>query len=255
MDATTTQLDFALAQAVFRADDSQVVSHLDLVERIANKIARRLPSHVDVDDLVQAGMVGLIEATRAYDPAKGASFSTFAGFRVRGAILDELRRADWAPRSLRQRSRDINSAAMRVELRTGSEARPQDIAAELGIPANAFQKLRFDLLATKTRSLDEATGIDVLPADAFSDTPESPYHSAAASETREELALALTRLDERTRDILTRYYIDDQSLREIGEALGISESRVCQLHGRALDRLSVLLDTWKDDPRGVRGAH
>ncbi|MGI9335389.1 MAG: RNA polymerase sigma factor FliA [Gammaproteobacteria bacterium] len=255
MDATTTQLDFAAAETLIRSDENLVVSHLDLVERIAHKIARRLPPHVDIDDLVQAGMVGLIEATRSYDASHGASFSTFAGFRVRGAILDELRRADWAPRALRQRSREINSAAERVELRTGGEARSSDIAAELGMPTGAYQKLRFDLLATKTRSLHEATGIDILPADAFADTPSSPYHSAEANETREELARALARLDERIRDILARYYVEDQSLREIGEALGISESRVCQLHARALERLSGLLDTWKDAPRTARLTH
>ncbi|MCH8134622.1 MAG: RNA polymerase sigma factor FliA [Proteobacteria bacterium] len=214
-----------------------ITNHIDLVNRIAHHLITRLPAHTEIDDLVQSGMMGLLEAAGKYDPSHGASFSTFAGIRIRGAMLDEVRRHDWTPRSVHKKNRQVSEAIREIEAETGRHAESREIAARLEISLDDYYQILRDSAGCKLFSLDEPidetmqtkqipNGDAILPERAFSD-----------HQFREELTHALERLPERERMALSLYYERELNLREIGEVLGVSESRVCQIHGQALARL------------------
>lgn len=235
------------AAANRKFEDSLVQEHAELVRRIAGHVAARLPPSVDVDDLVQAGTVGLIEAGRHYDGERGASFKTYASIRIRGAIVDELRRGDWAPRSVHRRHREISAAVQSVERRTGREAREDEVVRELGITAQAYHAALRDAVQCQVLSLsapddDDEDGFD--PAD----TSGGPLDRLEQAEFRRSLAHAIGELPPRERQVLALYYDEELNLREIGAKLEVSESRVCQIHGQALLRLNEQLRAWRSIP-------
>lgn len=219
--------------------------HAELVKRIAHHLAARLPSSVDVDDLIQAGVIGLIEAARHYSADRGASFETYAGIRIRGAMLDELRQTDWAPRSVHRRLREVSDAMREIEQRTGREARDVEIAAKLGVPLGEYHEIVQDAARCQVLSLNAGGEDD-------DETIDTPDHSATPLDLlqRDEFQRTLTRsideLPERERLVLSLYYNDELNLREIGAVLSVSESRVCQIHGQALLRLRARLRGWRD---------
>jgi len=225
-------------------NETQLVQrHSDLVRRIAHHLMARLPSSVDVGDLIQAGLIGLLEAARNFSGAHGASFETYAGIRIRGAMLDELRRGDWAPRSLHRRQREISAAMHVIEQESGREARDSEVAERMGIGLEEYHRSVQDAAQCRVLSISPRSGEDEGDIDAPSDV-DGPQRELERSEFQGELAAAIRALPERERLVLSLYYEDELNLREIGAVLEVSESRVCQIHGQALLRLRARLGDW-----------
>jgi RNA polymerase sigma factor for flagellar operon FliA len=213
-----------------------------LVKRIAHHLIVRLPAAVQVDDLIQAGMVGLLEAARRYDPSQGAAFPTFAERRIRGAMLDEIRKGDWAPRSVHRRAREVAAAIRAVEAATGSEAQDKDVAEQLGLSLADYHQTLSDLQGQKLLSIDEAGPNEESEADKLVSPFQDPAETVQREHLLSHLARAIDCLPERERLVLSLYYDEELQLKEIGAVLGVSESRVSQLHSQALARLRARLD-------------
>ncbi len=221
-----------------------VLQYAPLVKRIAHHLLLRMPSSVQVDDLVQSGMIGLLEAARKYDLSKGASFETYAGIRIRGAMLDEIRKGDWAPRSVHRKSREVADAIRSVEMRTGTDARDQDVAAELGISLEDYHAILQDSSGSRLFSFDDMLeGDDSLIEKVAGEVP-NPLEGLQNDAFRGELAAAIATLPERERLVLALYYDEELNLKEIGQVLGVSESRVSQIHTQAALRLRSRLQGW-----------
>ena len=220
------------------------VRHAELVKRIAYHIVSKMPPHVEVDDLIQAGMIGLINAAQNYSPNKGANFETYAGIRIRGAMLDEARKANWTPRSTVRQVREVSAAVREVENRTGRDARSIEVAAELGIDLDEYHRILESAVASRLMSFDQLADdperVALLPVAA----ERGPDGSLEADQFRDALATAIGGLPEREQMVLSMYYDDEMNLREIGEVLGVSESRVCQIHGQAVVRIRSRLGGW-----------
>ncbi len=224
--------------------DTMVTWYAPLVKRIAYHLLARLPPSVQVDDLIQAGMIGLLESSRNYDPDQQASFETYAGIRIRGAMLDEIRRNDWAPRSVHRKARQIAAAIHMVESRTGRDARDHEVAALLAMPLEEYHRLLQDasgyrLFSREDMSLSEEGDFPDLP-----DTGPGPLEQLEESNFRVDLAKAIEHLPDRERLVMSLYYDDELNLREIGAVLNVSESRVSQIHSQAMLRLRARLQDW-----------
>ena len=232
------------AQAAYLESHEAVRRFAPMVRRMAHHMLSRLPANVEFDDMVQAGMIGLMDATRRYQDNQGARFETYAAQRIRGAMLDGLRDGDWLPRRVRQAQRRIDAATNAVAHRKGRVPTESELADELAMP-----------LADCRRLVGEARGAQLVHAedlDGGLDAIEPPAHDASGPSTdplaqleeqrfHETLAAAIERLPERERRVMGMYYEQDLNLREIAQVLGITESRVCQLHGQAVRRLRVRL--------------
>ncbi|MCG8670933.1 MAG: RNA polymerase sigma factor FliA [Pseudomonadales bacterium] len=219
--------------------------HADLVKRIAHHMMGRMPASVSVEDLIQAGMIGLIDASKKFDQSKGASFETYAGIRVRGAMIDELRKGEWAPRSVHRNSRAIQDAIQVVEHRTGRDATDREVAEELGVELDDYYSMLQDTMATKLFSIDEMLSPDEQIDKGVNDLDRSnPFEGMQKDSLRQHLANAITELPEREQLVLSLYYDEELNLKEIGEVLGVSESRVSQLHSQAAQRLRARLKAW-----------
>ena len=217
--------------------ESMVREHSELVRRIAYHLLARLPEHTEVEDLIQSGMIGLLEAARNYDPAKGASFATFAGIRIRGAMIDEVRRHDWTPRSVHQKHRHLMQTMAEIEGETGKSAEGPEVAARLNISLEEYHSILRDSAACKLFSLDEATDDSTQTRHVLQSNAPKPDEELGRTQFRRELTAALEYLPEREQMVLSLYYERELNLKEIGAVLGVSESRVCQIHGQALMRL------------------
>jgi RNA polymerase sigma factor for flagellar operon FliA len=231
-----------------RAHDELVTRYAPLVKRIAYHLKARLPATVIVDDLLQAGMVGLLEASRKYDSEQGASFETYAGIRIRGAMLDELRRNDWAPKSVHRKVRDITEAIREIENREGRDARDEEVIKTLNISREEYYKTLQNISSHKVMSWDDL-GVD---EDAIrTNTGEHKDGLQEELEKRnfnDKLAEAIASLPEREKMIVALYYESELNLREIGSVLNVSESRISQLLSQAHLRLRARMDDWiKDD--------
>ncbi|MGQ0621031.1 MAG: RNA polymerase sigma factor FliA [Panacagrimonas sp.] len=222
-------------------DADLVMQHAPLVKRIAYHLAARLPASVDIDDLIQAGSIGLLEAARNYQGDRGATFETFAGIRIRGAMIDELRRGDWAPRSLHRKAREVEAAIRAIEQETGGEARDGEVAKRLGISLDEYHDSVAGAARCQVISADawgEGEGMD-LPA-----AGSQPDEEFTRAEFQQELTRAIDGLPEREKLVMSLYYERELNLKEIGKVLDVSESRVCQIHGQALVRLRARLGDW-----------
>lgn len=219
--------------------------HGDLVRRIAYHLCAKLPPSVEVDDLIQAGMIGLLEAASQFKSGRGATFETYAGIRIRGAMLDSLRRLDWTPRSVHRRTREVSDAIRDIESTTGAEAAPTAIAAKLGVSIDEYHQIVQDSSLSYVSSLEEIEGTD--PADEQVD----PLRALVDSGFRVALAGAIDSLPEREKLVMSLYYQDELNLKEIGLVLGVTESRVSQLHGQALSRLKARLVDWRSGGDGI----
>lgn len=222
--------------------DALVTRHAELVKRIAYHLAGRLPHSVEVNDLIQAGMVGLLEASAHYASDRGASFETYAGIRIRGAMIDALRKQDWAPRSVHRKARAAAQAIRTIENTAGREARDAEIANAMGISIEEYHKVLQDSLACQLASMDDAND-----AHEVADRESDPLLETESGALRLAVSEAITNLPERERLVMSMYYDDELNLKEIGAVLGISESRVCQLHGQALVRLRARLRNWNPE--------
>ena len=223
--------------------DALVRKHADLVKRIAYHLAGRLPPQVDVEDLMQAGMMGLLEAAQNYASGRGASFETYAGIRIRGAMLDALRKLDWAPRSVHRKARAAAQALREVEALRGSEVNEADVAAHMGVSLPEYQRIVQDTLGCQLLRLNDADGEDSA-LDRLPDAAPDPEASALDASLRQAIIEAIQALPERERLVLSLYYEQELNLKEIGALLKVTESRVCQLHGQALLRLKAQLTEW-----------
>jgi RNA polymerase sigma factor for flagellar operon FliA len=233
--------------AVARDDDADLMQHASLVKRIAYHLLSRLPPSVLLEDLVQVGMVGLIEAYRNYDAEQGASFETYAGIRIRGAMLDEIRRSDWTPRSVHRKSREVAEAIRRVENRMGRDAKDVEIATELDISLDEYHQILQDSLGSRVLSIDEMAALGMSTPGSLTDEAHGPAEGIEREAFKAALMEAITRLPERERLIISLYYGDELNLREIGEVMGVTESRVCQIHSQAAARLRSKLADWLGD--------
>jgi len=228
-----------------RLDYEQMVEkHVPLVKRVAYHLMGRMPSCVQLDDLVQAGVVGLLEAINNYDGSKGASFETYARIRIQGAMIDEVRRGDWTPRSVYRKARQLAEAVHAVENREGREAQPEEVAQELGMSLDEYNSILRDTAGCHVLSYDELNG-DAWNSDpAVNAEEKGPLPELQKLRFKESLAEAIAALPERERLVMSLYYDDEFNLREIGEILGVSEARVCQIHGQALNRLRARMHDW-----------
>jgi RNA polymerase sigma factor FliA len=219
------------------AKDVLVEQHAPLVKKIAYHMIARLPANVQVDDLIQAGMIGLFEAANNFRLGQGSSFETFASIRIRGAMLDELRRNDWAPKSVHRRSREVAAAIHRVEGELGRDANDQEIAKAMGISLEEYHQILIDTSSSRMVSYDEMRETDDGIFESYAAPDPQPEEELVEDEFREALTDAIGKLPEREQLIFALYYDQELNLKEIGAVLGVTESRVSQLMSQAHNRL------------------
>lgn len=223
-----------------------IEDYAPLVKRIAYHMMMRMPASVQVDDLIQAGMIGLIEASQKYDMSRGASFETYAGIRIRGAIVDEMRRGDWVPRSVHRNARRVSQAIATVEARTGRDASDTEVAQELGVSLDEYFLMLQDSNSSRLFSYEETFGEEDSNIDAseHSSAFASPLEGMQREGLKTALVDAIRQLPEREQMVLSLYYDQELNLKEIGLVLGVSESRVSQIHSQAAARLRQKLGDW-----------
>jgi len=223
----------------FSDKDQCIKEYAPLVKRIAHHMMARLPGSVSVDDIIQAGMIGLLEAAGRYDELRGAQFETFAAQRIRGAMLDELRQADWMPRSIRRDMRRIEAAMSQLQQRLGMMPSESEIAKELGMPLTEYQQMLYESRGAQLMYYEDFHGEG--DEDFFErydmDSDSDPLSLLQDEHFRDALMKSIDNLPERERMLMGMHYEQEMNLREIGEVMGVSESRVCQLHSQAVIRL------------------
>jgi RNA polymerase sigma factor for flagellar operon FliA len=234
----------APAENASETRDRLVMEHVGLVKTMAQRLAMRLPSQVEVSDLVSVGVLGLIDAAGRYKPGLGVPFDAFARRRVQGAMLDSLRELDWAPRSLRRMRRDVDSAMGNLRRKLAREPEEAEIAAEMGMTQADYEKTIQQLRTLDIgaiRSLDAPSEDGTSRLELCVDPTEGVVTQLERQELRGHLAKAIEQLPERERQILALYFEEELTLAEIGEVIGVGESRVSQLRSLALSRLRTLL--------------
>jgi RNA polymerase sigma factor for flagellar operon FliA len=228
--------------------DRLILTYAPLVKYVAGRLGSGLPAHVDEGDLVSYGLLGLIGAIERYDPAREIKFETYAMARIKGQIIDELRSMDWVPRSVRARARNIERAIGELEARLGRAPNDEEIAKKLGITEEELEESLSEIARSSIAALDElwtvsgsgGGGDAVALIDTIEDESASdPQGTLSVTEQKEAVADAIARLPEREKLVITLYYYEELTLREIGEVLGVTESRVSQLHTKAILRLKA----------------
>lgn len=231
-----------------RLDNSSLIKQYSpLVRRLAHQMVAKLPANVEVDDLIQVGLIGLTDALSRFDAGQGVQFETFATQRIRGAMLDELRGGDWMSRGARRQQREIEEAVRRIEQRLGRPAAEAEIAAEMGLPLPDYQDLLTKVRGTQLVYLEDMTGAD--GDDDYldrhvADDGANPMSLLQDHRMREALVQAIKNLPEREQFVMSMYYEHDMNLKEIAAVLNVTESRVCQLHSQSIARLRVKLRDW-----------
>lgn len=222
-----------------------ILSYLDLVKYIVGRMPQATIPGVDYDDLLGYGVMGLMDAVERFDLSRGVKFETYAMTRIRGAIIDHLRNMDWVPRSVRQKARQMQQAIMRAETRLDRSATDQDIADELGIDIDTLDRWTWEISKGTYLSLDELITVDEAHNTATlidfisDDTSPDPEFVIEVEELKTALAAAIDALPERERMVIAMYYYDELTIKEIARVMGVSESRVSQLHTRAVMRMRV----------------
>jgi RNA polymerase sigma factor for flagellar operon FliA len=228
--------------------DRLILTYAPLVKYVAGRLGAGLPAHVDESDLVSYGLLGLIDAIERYDPARDVKFETYAITRIRGAIIDELRSMDWVPRSVRSRAREIERAIGQLEATLLRPPTDEEIAAKLGVSEEELDEALLEISRSSIAALDElwasptGSGDAIALVDTLEDeTAPEPGSEIQQTELKELIAEAIAALPEREKLVVTLYYYEELTLREIGEVLGVTESRVSQLHTKAILRLKARL--------------
>lgn len=247
---TATHMDEAHREKI-------LLEHLPQVQYIARRIHDRLPPQVLLEDLVHAGIIGLIDAVKKYDPSKNVQLKHYAEFRIRGAILDSLRQVDWSPRALRRQARRLEQAILSCKAKFHRDPTEPEIAAELQISLEELQRLLGDLRGLDIGSLQADAG-DGSEEEGLQHRAEreeeSPYNQALRSEMNGLLEAAIGELPDRERQVLALYHFEELTMKEVGEVLGIGESRVSQIHTAALLRLRVRMREMLESGRRARTA-
>lgn len=223
----------------YASRDALFEDNLALVKIIAHHISVRLPPGKCVDDLIQVGMIGLLEAARTYEPNLGAVFKSYASIRIRGAIIDELRRESWMPRSVQKKSRELSDAIQRVESRLGRTATDREIAAEMAISLKEYGSVLESIAGSTVFSLDDRNNFNE-PAD----DNNGPFKNIQNASIKKKLAEVIASLPDQEKLVVALYYDNGLNLREIGEVLNVSESRVCQIHSQSTSRLRSRMREW-----------
>jgi len=228
--------------------DRLILMYAPLVKYVAGRLGSGLPAHVDEGDLVSYGLLGLIGAIERFDPDRDIKFETYAIARIKGSIIDELRAMDWVPRSVRARARDIERTIAELEAKLGRAPNDDEIAGKLGLTQDELDSSLTEISRSSIAALDElwtvqgGTGDQVALIDTIEDTHgQAPTTALDRSEMKEMVADSISRLPEREKLVITLYYYEELTLREIGEVLGVTESRVSQLHTKAILRLKARL--------------
>ena len=226
--------------------DEVIREYAPLIKFIAQKIAVRLPANIELDDLISAGVIGLMDAIDKYDPTRDNKFKTYAEFRVRGAILDELRSQDWVPRSIRDKAKLLDRTMASLENDLGRAATDEEVAKALNVPIEEFYDLVNQVRPVSLLSIDEAQTFSNFDKKSILNILEgskinNPYNQLNLKSVKELIAEAVEELPERQRLVLSLYYYEDLNLKEIGQVLRVTESRVSQLHAQAVQRLRVKL--------------
>lgn len=228
------------------SEDDRVTQHIPLVRRLAYHLVSRLPASVEVDDLFQVGLIGLMEAARSFDPAAGVMFETFASQRIRGAMLDELRNADWLPRQARRHMREIEVAIHKLEQKLGRPPTEGEVASTMDVSLPEYQMMLSDARGHQLvhyEDFEEDGENDQL--DQYSaDHEANPVEILSEDSFRQTLIAGIESLPEREKLVMALYYDEELNLKEIGAVLNVTESRVCQLHSQAVARLRVKLKDW-----------
>ncbi len=220
--------------------------HTVLVKRIAYHLLARLPASVLVDDLIQSGMIGLFEAANNFDNTKGASFETFAGIRIRGAMLDEMRRGDWTPRSVHKNSRMVSEAIKQLEAQLGRDVTDIEVAEKLSLTLSEYHQILSEVSTGKVLGINDlGVSEDALKFDETCQG-DDPYQSIEKNAFKKGLAECISTLPEREALVLSLYYDEELNLREIGQVLDVSESRVSQIHSQAMHRLKARMQSWQN---------
>ncbi len=237
--------------------DALLLEHLPTVRYLARRIHERLPQHVELDDLISAGVVGLIDASSKFDHTKKVQFKSYAQFRIRGAILDSLRTLDWSPRELRRKGRAVEEAIRGVTQRLGRVPSEQEIAGEMSLSLSDYQQLLGELKGLEIGSLHmertEDSGDEEL-AYIPGSPDEDPLFRCLQGEMKQRLADAIEELPEKERMVLTLYYFEELTMKEIGVTLGVVESRISQIHSSAVVRLRTALSGLRPDQTKRRAA-
>ncbi|QIR13999.1 RNA polymerase sigma factor FliA [Shewanella aestuarii] len=233
----------AAAYTQFDNKTSVVEQYAPLVKRIAHHMLARLPASVQLDDLLQSGMIGLLEASSKFDGSKGAKFETFAGIRIRGAMIDEIRRGDWVPRSVHRNHRRVAQVIDELEQELGRDARDTEIAEKLDMSLNEYHHILNDVSVGKIIGIEDlGVSQDVLVTEG--DTPDETFESLAETQFQSAMVEAIKTLPERDALVLSLYYDEALNLKEIGAVLDVSESRVSQILSQAMLRLKGKLKHW-----------
>lgn len=235
------------ANSLANRDVDAIVNELvPLVKRIAYHFMAKLPASVEADDLIQAGLMGLLDAAKNFDDTQGAQFETYAIQRIRGSILDELRQADWLPRNVRKNLRKIEQTVARLEQELGRAPREAELADKLEVPVEEYQQMLLDARGYQLLHFEDfQEGEDGDFFDSFvADGQRGPLEVLEDEGFRRHLVQAIGALPEREKLIMGLYYEQEMNLKEIGEVLGVTESRVCQLHSQAVARLRARMRTW-----------
>ncbi len=237
-----------------QARDQVVLEHLPLVRAIAIRVHENLPVHVDLDDLVHAGVLGLFDAVEKYDAAKNVAFQSYAKHRIKGAILDSLRQLDWASRDLRKRQKQVDAVTRDLSVRLGRNPTEAEMAREMGLSLERWRRMAMELrtvgLAPSNAHSDHERDRGVLWAQDFAAAPDcQPDQMCEQKQLRATLARAIGRLPQRYQKVVFLYYTNDMTMKEIGDILGVNESRISQIHKTALRRMAVALES-----EGIRSA-
>ncbi len=218
-----------------------------MIKYVANRIAMRLPPHIEVDDLISVGVLGLIDAITKYDPTRGAKFKTYAEFRVRGAILDELRSMDWVPRSVRQKASNVDSVVQKLQSKLGRPPEDEEVAGEMGISLDQFfdtlnETKSMPVLSLEGLGIAKETGEQQSLLDCLAGKSDTdPQIQIRLNELKEIIAQAIDTLPEKARLMISLYYYEELTMKEIGAVLDVTESRVSQIHSKAVFKLCTEL--------------
>lgn len=239
-----------------KVKDEIIIEYAPLIKFIAQKIASRLPSNVELDDLISCGVIGLMDAIEKFDPTRDNKFKTYAEFRVRGAILDELRAQDWVPRSIREKAKLVERAYSKLESELGRPATDEEMCAELKVSQDEFYDLLNKSKSVSLLNIDDSAafnrGDKKLMAGLMEESRSSnPFSAVSYKNSRDKIKEGIMALPEKQRLVLSLYYYEDLNLKEIGQVLDVTESRVSQLHTQAILKLKGKLRTVFETPEDL----